>query len=73
MNAKVLEYYSVSSSHTVDVSLYINKLAAAEEEQEDLIEVLAWQCAANVLQVMEKEQSAIAMKKVEEFIITNSI
>jgi uncharacterized membrane protein YjfL (UPF0719 family) len=48
-------------------------LAAAELEQDDLIDVLAWQCAANVLQVIGKEQSALATKKVDEFIMINSI
>ena len=74
MNAKVLEYYSVNSSHTVDISLYINKLSAAEEEQEDLIEVLAWQCAADVFQIMQmQDQSNLALKKVDEFIIRNNV
>jgi len=73
-NAKVIEYYSVNSSHVVDVSLYINKLSVAESEQEDLIEVLAWQCAADVLQVMEQPELADkALNKVNEFIISNSI
>ena len=73
MNSRVLEYYSVVTAHTVDTSLYIKRLAAAELEQDDLIDVLAWQCAANVLQVMGKEQSALATKKVDEFIMINSI
>ena len=74
MNAKVLEYYSVNGSHTVDISLYINKLSAAEEEQEDLIEVLAWQCAADVFQIMQmQDQSNLALKKVDEFIIRNNV
>ena len=74
---KIIEYFSVAVSEiapTVDTSFYINKLSAAEGEQEELIEVLTWQCAADVLMVMgEKELAQKAIDKVNEFIALNTI
>jgi phosphotransferase system HPr-like phosphotransfer protein len=71
---KILEYYSVKNAHSVDAHLYIEKLAKAESEQDNLIEVLSWQAAADVLQVMgEGELAQRAIDKVNQFIALNTI
>ncbi len=46
---KVLEYYSVNSSHEIEQFLYVKK-QLAEDIQEDLRDSLTWMCASKILQ-----------------------
>ena len=73
---KILEYYSVPEGESLDVDMrfYINKLTAAEYEQDNLTDVLAWQCAADVLTVMgEVGLAQKAIDNVNLFIALNTI
>lgn len=69
---RCLEYYSViDDDHGVDHATYV-KDEVAENLADILVEPLAWQCAADVLQAFgDPEGSALARKKVEEFITIN--
>lgn len=62
---KVLEYYSVSSVHTVDYFLYIAE-TAAENLDDSLYPSLTWICAAKILQnISQPELSAKAWEQAE--------
>jgi len=66
--ARVLEYYSVDSAHTISTALYI-KSQDAEDLADELLEPLAWQAAGDVLIAIKQPDIAQqAYGKVEEFI-----
>ena len=50
---KVVEYYSVNSSHTVEHLYYIPE-TLAEDLQSNLTDALTWTCAGMILQVTER-------------------
>lgn len=57
---RVLEYYSISTNHTIDWLYYIQE-TEAENIQDNLIDALSWMCAGIVLQITgmaEKAKSA---------------
>lgn len=69
---RILEYFSVSSSHAISRAFYI-KNDVAENMDDELIDVLAYQCAADALMIMEEPDLAkLALVKVDEFITLNS-
>lgn len=69
---KILEYYSVSSDHTIDRALYV-KSDVAENLPDEIIDALAYQCAADAFVILEQgDQAKLALTKVDEFIQLNS-
>jgi len=50
---RVLEYYSVDSSHAIDWLYYIQE-TSAQDMQSNLIDALTWVAAAMVLQITER-------------------
>jgi len=69
---KILEYYSVSTDHTIERAMYIQSMVA-ELLPDELIDTLAYQCAADTYMIMEQPDMAkIAMAKVDEYIQLNS-
>jgi hypothetical protein len=71
---KALEYFSVESNHTIDHALYIRKVEAGEDFPESLVDVLAWQTAADILQVVGSEKaSAYCNAQVQKFIQDNTL
>lgn len=56
---KVIEYYSVNGSHTIDYLLYIPE-TLAENVQSNLVDALTWELAGMVLQVTERTDLAKA-------------
>jgi hypothetical protein len=50
---RVLEYFTVTDSHTVDHFLYIPE-TLAEDVQSNLTDALEWLCAAKILQITER-------------------
>jgi hypothetical protein len=62
---KVLEYFSVSSSHVIDWFLYIAETAATDLD-DSLYEPLTWICAGKVLQNLgEMEKAAKAWEQAQ--------
>lgn len=71
---KAIEYFSVVSNHTIDHALYVKKAEAGEDFPESLVDVLAWQCAADILQVVGSERSAaFCNSQVQKFIQDNTL
>lgn len=69
---KILEYYSVVSSHTIERAMYV-KSDVAENMSEEIIDALAWQCASDALIIMEEPDLAkLALGKVDEYVQLNS-
>lgn len=60
--AKVLEYYSVQSLHTVSIFRYIPE-TLPENIQDNLFHSLTWLAASNVLQIIGSELSKAAYDK----------
>jgi hypothetical protein len=58
----VLEYFTVTASHTVDHFLYIPE-TLAENVQSNLTDALEWICAGKILQITERVD--LAMKAME--------
>lgn len=50
---RVIEYYSVNSSHSIDFLYYIQE-TAAQDLQSNLIDALTWMCAGMILQITER-------------------
>lgn len=69
---KVLEYYSILESHTVDKLYYIPSVVSAEYTNEDfilnnpsLLDSLAWMCAGKVMQITgQMDAFKLAMEQV---------
>lgn len=72
---KALKYYSVTDdNHTIEHCLYVPKLTAGEDFPDALVDVLAWQCAADILQVVGSEKaSAYCNAQVQKFIQDNTL
>lgn len=71
---KCIEYFSVVTDHTIDDALYVQKLTADTDFPENLTDVLAWQCAADILQVVGGEKaSAYCNAQVQKFISDNTL
>lgn len=71
---KALEYFSVVDLHGIDHALYVAKVEAGEDFPEDLTDVLAWQCAADILQVVGSEKAAAYCNaQVQKFIQDNTL
>ena len=71
---KALEYYSVVDSHEIDHALYVKKVVAGPTFPDALVDVLAWQCAADILQVVGSERaSAFCNAQVQKFIQDNTL
>lgn len=71
---KALEYFSVVDSHGIDHALYVKKVTAGDDFPEALTDVLAWQCAADILQVVGSEKaSAYCNAQVQKFIQDNTL
>lgn len=71
---KALEYFSVVTDHTIDHALYIAKVTADTDFPDSLVDVLAWQCAANILQVLGSEKAmAYCNAQVQQFIQDNTL
>jgi hypothetical protein len=71
---KALEYFSVEDSHTIDHALYVAKVEAGEDFPESLVDVLAWQAAADILQVVGSTQaSQFCNAQVQKFISDNTL
>jgi len=72
---KALKYYSVTNdNHTIEYALYVPKLLAGEDFPENLVDVLAWQTAADILQVIGSEKaSAYCNAQVQKFIQDNTL
>ena len=71
---KALEYFSVVDSHAIDHALYVKKVTADTAFPEDLVDVLAWQCAADILQVVGSEKAAAYCNaQVQKFIADNTL
>lgn len=72
---KALKYYSVTAdNHTIEHALYVPKLTAGEDFPESLTDVLAWQCAADILQVVGSEKAAAYCNaQVQKFISDNTL
>jgi hypothetical protein len=69
---KILEYYSVSSDHTIERAMYIQSMVA-ELFPDELIDTLAYQTASDAYLIMEQPDMAkLAMAKVDEYIQLNS-
>lgn len=69
---KLLEYYSVNSSHSISRAVYV-KSDVAENLPTELIDALAYQCASDAFVIMEQgEQAKLALAKVDEYIQLNS-
>ena len=70
---KALEYFSVENSHTLGHALYVAKVTDMANFPENLVDVLAWQCAANVLQVVGNEKAmTYCQGRVQKFIQENT-
>lgn len=52
-NKRILEYYSVDSSHVIEKLLYIPETVAQDfvEVNPNLLDSLAWQCAGKIMQI----------------------
>ena len=71
---KAIEYFSVVDSHQIDHALYVAKVVAGEDFPENLVDVLAWQTAADILQVVGSEKaSAYCNAQVQKFIQDNTL
>lgn len=69
---KILEYYSVVTSHDIERAFYI-KTDVAENLPDNIIDALAYQCASDAFMIMEKpDQAKIALAKLDEFIQLNT-
>lgn len=69
---KILEYFSVSSDHTIERAMYIQSMVA-ELFPDELIDTLAYQTASDAYLIMEQPDMAkLAMAKVDEYIQLNS-
>ena len=70
-NEKMLEYFSVPdppTPHVIEAARYI-RTGPAQQIEEILVDILAWQCAGDVYVVQEMpEQAQVAYAKVKEFI-----
>ena len=67
-NRRVLEYYSVKSSHAVDYLYYHHPMKAEDfvAKNPGLYDSLAWMCAAKVMQITHQDKHAeMANKQVE--------
>jgi hypothetical protein len=51
-STRTIEYYSITSDHTVEKFLYVPE-TVAEEVQSNLTDALTWFCAAMILQITE--------------------
>lgn len=71
---KAIEYFSVVDSHLIDHALYVAKVDAGESFPENLVDVLSWQCAADILQVVGSDKaSAYCNAQVQKFINDNTL
>jgi hypothetical protein len=71
---KALEYYSVVSDYTIEHALYVRDVEAGEDFPEKLVDVLSWQTAADILQVVGSEKaSAYCNAQVQKFIQDNTL
>ena len=69
---KILEYYSVNSSHAIERALYV-KSDIAENLATEIIDPLCYQCAADAFTILEQnDQAKVALAKVDEFIQLNT-
>lgn len=69
-----LEYYSVVTSHTIEYAFYIPKVDADTAFPENLVDVLSWQCAADILQVVGSDKAmSYCTQQVQQFIQDNSL
>jgi len=70
---KKLYYYSIPTgkTHTIDYAYYI-PLSVAEALPDDILDVVAWQCAADVILIMKGDPKG-ALLKVEEYIKLQTI
>lgn len=65
VTARVIEYYSINTSHTIDYLYYIQE-TAPEDLQINLIDALTWMCAGMVLQITERSDLAkLAFEQVQ--------
>jgi len=67
---KTIECYSYSTLSTVESALYI-AFTVAEALPDDLLEPIAWQCAADVIMSMKGDPSG-ALLKVQQFFKTQT-
>lgn len=73
-HVRALEYFSVVDSHLIDHALYVKKVAADTDFPEALVDVLAWQCATNVLQAVGSEKAfTYCQDRVQKFIQENTL
>jgi len=72
-NGKTLYYYSIPTggTHTLEYAYYI-PLMTAENLPDDILDVVAWQCAADVILIMKGDPKG-ALLKVEEYIKLQTI
>lgn len=71
---KALEYFSVEDSHLIDHALYVKRVEAGTNFPEELVDVLAWQCAANVLQSVGSEKAfTYCQGRIQKFIQENTL
>ena len=71
---KALEYFSVVDDHTIEHALYVRDIVAGGDFPVRLIDPLAWQCAADILQVMGSERPmAYCVQQIEKFVQDNTL
>lgn len=69
VNKRIIEYYSVNTSHVIEKLLYIPERTAESflTVNPNLLDALAWQCASKVLQIFEKDGLAkLAQERVTQ-------
>jgi hypothetical protein len=65
---RVLEYYSVDTSHTVEKLFYVAETIAEDfiAVNPDLLDALAWTCAGKIMQIIgQMDASKLAMERVK--------
>jgi hypothetical protein len=65
---RVLEYYSVDTSHTVEKLFYVAETVAEDfiAVNPDLLDALAWTCAGKIMQIIgQMDASKLAMERVK--------
>lgn len=69
---KILEYYTVKTSHAIETATYVKK-DKPENLPDEIVEAIAYQCATDLYLIQEMpKQAEIALSKLNEFIQLNT-